>query len=241
MLLSFKDADVEAFDWKDEGKVTPVRDQGGCGSCWTFSTTAALESHYMINFDIDAREQDIDMSQQELLDCAYGPYYDNYGCMGGLPSHAFMYIRHRGLSISEDYPYNGKDIAKGNKCELDTTVRTVFSAGPYNITAGDEVQMKNAMYGHGPMAVAYQVYDDFRFYKKGVYTSTGCKNGEMDVNHAVLATGFGYDEESGLDFWNIKNSWGAKWGDEGYFKIERGVNMCGIGICNSFPLDVKRV
>ena len=76
-------------------------------------------------------------------------------------------------------------------------------------------------------------------YKKGVYQSKSCKGGQMDVNHAVLAVGYG--TENGVDYWLVKNSWAESWGDKGYFKIARGNNMCGIAVCNSYPLDVKDV
>jgi len=79
--------------------------------------------------------------------------------------------------------------------------------------------------------------DGFHQYTSGVYTSTVCKNGPADVNHAVLAVGFGTDE-NGMDYWIVKNSWGESWGDQGYFKIQRGVNMCGCANCNAYPQDV---
>ncbi len=84
--------------------------------------------------------------------------------------------------------------------------------------------------------MAFQVASDFKKYTSGIYTSTICKNGPQDVNHAVLAVGYG--TENGVDYWLIKNSWGTGWGMDGYFKIKRGVNMCGINNCNSFPASV---
>lgn len=88
----------------------------------------------------------------------------------------------------------------------------------------------------GPVSIAFQVIAGFRDYKTGVYSDPACKNGPMDVNHAVLAVGYG--TENGQDYWIIKNSWGAAWGDNGYFKMLRGVNMCGVANCNSYPMDV---
>ncbi len=87
---------------------------------------------------------------------------------------------------------------------------------------------------HGPVSVAFQVVSDFRFYKSGVYSSTECLNGPNDVNHAVLAVGYGIDNK-GKDYYIIKNSWGPDWGKDGYFLIERNKNMCGISVCNSYP------
>jgi cathepsin H len=108
--------------------------------------------------------------------------------------------------------------------------------GSVNITVGDEVELLHAVFEHGPVSIAYQVVDGFKDYKSGVYHSTVCNNTAADVNHAVLAVGFGHEE--GMDYWIVKNSWGTSWGDNGYFKIQRGVNMCGCSNCNSFPQDV---
>ena len=96
-----------------------------------------------------------------------------------------------------------------------------------------------ALYYIGPVSVCYEVVSGFSDYKSGVYTSTSCGSTEMDVNHAVLAVGFG--EEDGQKYWLVKNSWGRTWGDQGYFKIARGVNMCAIAVCNSYPYDVAPV
>ena len=88
--------------------------------------------------------------------------------------------------------------------------------------------------------MAFQVVDDFSDYTSGTYTSTTCQNGPSNVNHAVLAVGYGTDD-SGMDYWVVKNSWGTSWGDKGFFKIERGVNMCGIADCNAHPSDVNEI
>lgn len=108
--------------------------------------------------------------------------------------------------------------------------------GSVNITEGNEVELKHAIFEKGPVSVCYQVVSDFRDYHSGVYQSATCRSTTMDVNHAVLAVGYGTEE--GVDYWIVKNSWGEAWGDKGYFKIKRGVNMCGIAVCNSYPKDV---
>lgn len=105
--------------------------------------------------------------------------------------------------------------------------------GSYNITANDEVSVKEAIASVGPVSVAFQVVDGFRNYREGIYRSDVCKGGPEDVNHAVLAVGYGL--EGDIQYWIVKNSWGSSWGDKGFFKIERGANMCGIAQCNSFP------
>lgn len=216
-------------DWREKGVVSSVKDQGSCGSCWTFSTTGTFESHYAIHFG--KKGDDTLFAEQQLIDCSTD--FDNHGCSGGLPSHAFTYIYYYGLETEEQYEYHAKD----EKCLYNEDIVVGSDFGAFNITEGDEYSMKQVIADVGPVAIAYQVVGDFRDYKSGVYTSTDCKNGRGDVNHAVQAVGYGTDE-SGMDYWLVKNSWGARWGDEGYFKIQRGVNMCGVAVCNSFPVGV---
>ena len=224
---SFRGASIpEAFDWKDKGVISPVKNQGQCGSCWAFSTTACLEAHAKV---VHGGEGFLDLSKQQLLDCAGD--FDNHGCHGGLPSHAFEYLKYSGgIQCEKSYPYR----ARQGKCVFDPkNVVLKVPGGSVNITAGNEAELDEVIATIGPVSVAFQVVGDFRFYRSGVYSSKNCKNGQMDVNHAVLATGYGI--ENGKKFYNIKNSWGAGWGVEGYFKIERHVNMCGVAVCNSFP------
>lgn len=216
-------------DWRDAGVVPPVTSQGSCGSCWTFSTINTFESHVAIA--TKTRGSDIlRFSPQQLVDCAQD--FDNNGCRGGLPSHAFTYIYYYGIELLENYPYQAVD----QKCAYNSTKVKAWNVGSFNITEKDEDSLKQAIALKGPVAVSYQVAGDFRDYKRGVYSSTICQNGPMDVNHAVTAIGYG--KEDGKDYWLIKNSWGEDWGDEGYFKMEAFKNMCGIGVCNSFPVGV---
>lgn len=219
------------WDWREHRGVTPVKNQGSCGSCWTFSTVGALEAHMLLKY-----HHFTPLSEQQLVDCAGA--FDNHGCEGGLPSHAFEYItvESHGISSEEGYPYVAKD---GNCTVNRDTFALGVRGGSVNITEGDEGELARALFHRGPVSVAFQVVDGFRDYKSGVYTSKTCKNTTQDVNHAVLAVGYG--EEEGKKYWLVKNSWGKDWGDEGYFKIEAGVNMCGIAVCNSYPADVYKM
>lgn len=227
----FTEGDVpDAWDWREKGDVSPVKNQGHCGSCWTFSTVGTLEAHSLIKYStFDS------LAEQQLVDCAGA--FDNNGCNGGLPSHAFEYISYAGgISTESAYPYMAVD----QNCTVDpSTFALKVEGGSVNITEGDEDEMKEALYTHGPVSIAFEVVDGFRDYTSGVYTSTVCKNSPSDVNHAVVAVGYG--TENGLDYWIVKNSWGADWGDQGFFKIQRGVNMCGVAECNSFPSEVVKV
>lgn len=214
----------ETKDWREEGIVSPVKDQGSCGSCWTFSTTGALEAAYT-----QATGKGISLSEQQLVDCAYA--YNNFGCNGGLPSQAFEYIKYNGgLDTEESYPYAGVNGICHFKPE-NVGVK-VFSS--VNITLGAEDELLHAVGLVRPVSVAFEVVTGFRFYKGGVYTSDTCGRTQMDVNHAVLAVGYGV--ENGVPYWLIKNSWGEDWGVDGYFKMELGKNMCGIATCASYPI-----
>ncbi|ETO74854.1 hypothetical protein F444_09492 [Phytophthora nicotianae P1976] len=213
-------------DWRADGAVSPVKNQGKCGSCWTFSTTGCLESHVKLKhgeFTI--------LSEQNLLDCAQN--FDNHGCNGGLPSHAFEYVKYNGgLDTEETYPYEAKE----GKCKFNTYHVGAQVDQVVNITARNENELKAAVGSTGPVSIAFQVVSDFRFYKSGVYESKECHSGEKDVNHAVLAVGYGV--EDGKDHWIVKNSWGTKWGMDGFFQIARGSNMCGLADCASYPIVV---
>ncbi|XP_061361542.1 pro-cathepsin H-like isoform X1 [Gastrolobium bilobum] len=211
-------------DWRKEGIVGPVKDQGQCGSCWTFSTTGALEAAYAQAFG-----KNISLSEQQLVDCAGA--FNNFGCNGGLPSQAFEYIKYNGgLETEEAYPYTEED----GVCKFTAENVAVRVLDSVNITLGAEDELKHAVAFVRPVSVAFEVVKEFRLYKKGVYTSNTCGSTPMDVNHAVLAVGYGI--EDGVPYWLIKNSWGSNWGDNGYFKMELGKNMCGVATCASYPI-----
>lgn len=222
------DAAPQFKDWRLEGNfVTPVKNQGHCGSCWTFSSTGCLESAWAVHHG-----ELLQLSEQQLVDCA--GQYDNHGCSGGLPSHAFEYVAANGGMDSEDgYPYEAKE---EGKCAYDASIKTNLDVkGSFNITQGDEDAIYQAVAFLNPVSIAYQVVGDFRNYAGGVYISDECKSGPTDVNHAVLVVGYGTDENN-VDYWIIKNSWGADWGLDGYFWMKRGTNQCGIATCASFPV-----
>jgi len=218
---------ITEFDWRLKGIVSPVKNQGKCGSCWTFSTTGALESHWALH----TNSAPLNLSEQQLIDCAGD--FNNHGCNGGLPSQAFEYIRYNdGIDSEDAYPYLGVDsTCKFNK----SAVAAKVYFGSYNISQGDETALTQQLVLRGPVSIAFQVTKDFTSYKSGVYTSTECGSGPADVNHAVLAVGFGYDPSTKLNYWIVKNSWGESWGNKGYFWIQKGVNMCGVATCASFP------
>uniref|UniRef100_A0A8C1JUN7 Pro-cathepsin H n=1 Tax=Cyprinus carpio TaxID=7962 RepID=A0A8C1JUN7_CYPCA len=215
----------DTIDWRTKGNyVTNVKNQGPCGSCWTFSTTGCLESVTAI-----ATGKLLQLAEQQLVDCAGA--FDNHGCKGGLPSHAFEYIMYnKGLMTEQDYPYKAKE----GECRFKPELAAAFVKDVVNITKYDEMGMVDAVARLNPVSFAYEVTSDFMQYKDGIYTSTVCHNTTDKVNHAVLAVG--YAEQNGTPYWIVKNSWGTYWGINGYFYIERGKNMCGLAACSSYPL-----
>lgn len=218
--------DVPAtMDWREQGVVTRVKDQGSCGSCWTFSTTGVVESHHAITNKVL-----VTLSEQQLVDCAGD--FNNNGCDGGLPSQAMEYIRFRGgLEREASYPYNGRD----GVCSFDASKVAARVADVVNITEGDEQGILSVVGTAGPVAIAYDCTNGFQFYHSGVYDGWFCGTKPSQVNHAVLAVGYGHDDRSGKDYWLVKNSWGSRFGEKGYFRIVRGKNKCGLADCASYP------
>ena len=130
------DSAPDSWNWVNKGGVSPVKDQGNCGSCWTFSTVGCLESAHLINFGYLTT-----YAEQQLVDCAGD--FDNNGCNGGLPSHAFEYIFSAGgISTEEDYPYYAED----RTCTVDPTTFKLSVGHSVNITALDETELKSAVY-----------------------------------------------------------------------------------------------
>lgn len=178
----------------------------------------------------------MNLSEQQLVDCAQD--YGCAGCNGCLPSKAFEYIKYNGgLDIEDFYPYQAKN---GSSCKYNPLgVGVTLTGGSYNVTANDEQQLQDLVTYVGPVTISFNAAH-LKAYTNGVYTGyyngTTCKDGHLEVNHAVLVVGTGFDTTSQLPYWNIKNSWGADWGMEGYFWMYRGNNTCGISDCASYPL-----
>ena len=213
-------ANADSLDWRTKGAVTPVKDQGQCGSCWAFSTTGSLEGAHFV-----ATGELLSFSEQQLVDCAYIKY-GNYGCNGGLQDNAYKYYEAGyNAELESVYPYTSGTGSKGT-CQYNASSATSVTVTSYvDVTPSNPAQMMAAL-NEQPLAVAIEA-DKFCFqtYKSGVLTNANCGT---TLDHAVLAVGYG--TENGTDYWLIKNSWNTTWGDQGYIKLGRDSlnGTCGV-------------
>ncbi|XP_056019981.1 digestive cysteine proteinase 1-like [Ostrea edulis] len=207
----------DTMDWRLHGAVTPVKDQGACGSCWSFGTTATIEGAYFLKTGELVR-----LSEQQLMDCSWGE--ENNGCDGGNDHGAYQWImKNGGLTSEELY---GPYLAQDGKCNK--AITPVVQLKNYvNVTSGDLQALKFAIVHQGPVLV---LMDSSRpslsFYANGVYYEPQCGKKADELDHTVLAVGYGV--MNGQAYWLIKNSWSTYWGNDGYLLMSQKDNNCGI-------------
>jgi len=203
----------------------PVKNQGKCGSCYSFGALTSIEAR--INIETGKK---IILSEGEIIDCSY--MMGNLRCNGGMPDRVFRYVKYYGVCPLKDYPYSipfetCKDCPDEDKVRIKTWV---------NVESGSEKALEKAL-DSGPVAIAIDAGSmNFQFYKSGVFDNCGTQ-----LNHAVTLFGYGI-EEDGTKYWLVRNSWGESWGDGGNFKLKRGVGSvagtCGILLMSSYPVVV---
>jgi len=209
----------DAIDWVKKGGVNAVKNQAQCGSCWAFSATAAVEGAYFVSSG-----NLLSLSEQQLVSC---DGTDN-GCNGGLMDNAFTYLESHGQCLERAYPYTSGSGSSG-RCR-DSCTPHVKVTSFTDVPSRDEDALRSAV-AQQVVSVAIEAdHMAFQMYTGGVLDSESCGT---NLDHGVAIVGYGTD--GGKNYWKVRNSWSATWGEQGYIRMVRGKNMCGISQQPSYP------
>jgi cathepsin H len=197
-------------DWTGTA-TTPVKNQGQCGSCWAFSATEQIESDYILQHG-----KKVVLAPQELVDCK-GDKSQRNGCKGGEPYAAYKVIEQLGgIEAESDYPYTHKN----NACHFSASKEKVKIDSYQSVGTNDETEIQKYVGSTGPLSVCVDA-STWHGYKSGIMSTCGTK-----IDHCVQIVGYG--QANGKSYWKVRNSWGTKWGEDGFLRIEIGKNLCNI-------------
>ena len=210
-----------SVDWVNDGVVTHVKNQGQCGSCWSFAGTGALEGQYALKY-----KNLLSFSEQQQVDC--NTYC--YGCNGGWAAQAFHYWEKTASNLESAYPYQAHQYS----CRTQGKQGYAKVSTYYKTKSKSESALQTAVANVGPIAIAIDAsHESFQRYSGGIYYESACSQTSLD--HAVLAVGYGSNSQG--EYWLVKNSWGTSWGDNGYIYMSRNRNNnCGVSTDCTYPV-----
>ncbi|KAI9303805.1 hypothetical protein BJ944DRAFT_267803 [Cunninghamella echinulata] len=218
----------ESFDWREQGIMTPVKNQLYCHAGYAFASTGVMEAYLKWK-----RNSNIILSEQDIIDCSYKKFMGgahNGGCEGGWPTAVFQYFNVKDLVAEQAYPYTSGMSQRHGVCRIPSPINNVVRGrlSVQNIKVRNEDDIRQLLVSKGPLVIAMAADNEWkRFFDDlgdGIFDNDGSVGAQP--NHFVVLVGYG--SQQGKDYWIIKNSWGSSWAVGGYGKIRRGRNMCGL-------------
>jgi len=214
-----------SWDWRDKGAVTPIQDQGQCGSSPYWAAVGAIEGAHVIS----GQGTLVSLSVQQIIDCSQVSPYNNYGCDGGWMNVSFEYVQNnKGIDTNASYPYTAQD---GTNCSYKASAKAAWIDSYVNVPPNENDLLKAILIC--PVATAVMATTDFQYYTSGVFNDPTCTS--EAISHGILVVGYGITPQD-EKYWILKNTWTTEWGMQGYMLIERGVDRCGVADFLSYPV-----